>query len=112
VLRYKKEYTWNEWNNFDRNFVKKVGGKKYVLNMQEYLCKKYDVTITNYKTPRQRQNESITKKIDKVFSVIDKMFSGIDKCFDGLDKALNHIDKVSDTISNEKSNKKLKDMGF
>lgn len=101
-----------EWDKFDRNFVKKVGDKEYVLNMQECLCKKYDITITNYKTPKQRRSIKINKVIDRVFSGIDKGFVGLDKFFHGLDNAFKQIDRVSNSINSKKSDKRFRDMGF
>ena len=71
-MRYTKRYTMEEWNRFDKTSTKSINGKEYTMNMQEYLCKKYKIIITNYKTKQER-------KIEKINGLMDGVFNGIDK---------------------------------
>lgn len=97
----------DEWSKFDGDVIKNIGGKEYVLNLQEYLCKKYDIIITDYKTPKQRRNEKLGKIIDKIFKGFDSAFDNMDKIFDGLDKALDSVEKISKSMNGlEPVNKK------
>ena len=43
-MKHKKYYTTKEWSKFKKNNY---------FDMQELLCEKYDVILTDYKTKRQ-----------------------------------------------------------
>jgi hypothetical protein len=47
-----KKMTVNEWKKFDKDMVKMVGDTKCYLNLQQLLCKKYDIILTDYKVKR------------------------------------------------------------
>lgn len=88
-----KYYTVKEWKKFDKytdDYII-VDNEKYYLTMQEILCQKYDVRLTDHKT-----------KKEKLFAVIDKfnaknLNAGITKFNHGVDEF------VKVTKSNNKS---------
>jgi hypothetical protein len=55
-LRYPKTFTHEAWMNLRKlDSTVMVQGKEYYRDTQEILCKKYNVTITGYLTPRERK---------------------------------------------------------
>ena len=103
----------NEWSKFDGDVIKNIGGKEYVLSIQEYLCKKYDITITDYKNPKQRRAIKINNTIDKLFGGLDKFFAGLDKAFATLDKTFDSMDGVIKRVGlDSKKGKKKNSIEF
>ena len=98
-MKYPKQYTQKEWSKFDKkdmpaetlgndyqfvNFFTQKKESYETISMQELLCIKYDIILTDYKTKKQ-----------KLFQIIDKvniknLNSGIDK----FNKGINQFSKV------------------
>jgi len=62
-VRYTKFYTQKEWKKFKRFDKKTIHGKDYYLDVQELLCKKYDIILVDYKT-RKEKTIHILKKFN------------------------------------------------
>ena len=85
-MRYKKKYTQEEWNRFKTTIKKKVGDQEYYLDVQELLCKKYDIILTDYRTRREKirdavkkiNPENFNKGIDKFQKTMDDLSSFLD----------------------------------
>ncbi len=76
-LRYPKVFDHKVWLSFrTMESVKEVGGTKYYLDVQEMLCKRYKVTLTNYIPKRRRQLIKIQKQVDKVWKVLSIIGGG------------------------------------
>ena len=68
-MRYIKKYSVEEWNRFD-------------IDIQEILCKKYNVTLTNFQTveeikiakkkARREKQIKVIRKIGQIGGVIDQ----------------------------------------
>lgn len=71
-LRYIKKYTVKEWKRFD-------------IDTQEILCKKYNVFLTDYKTTREKKI-AIVKRIGKIVGVISVQTYKALRTFEGLNK--------------------------
>ena len=91
----KKTFTAKTWNKFN-------------LEIQEQLCKKYEITLTNHYTKREkmikilnsiditspqgaRNFESAMKKLDSGFQKFDSGLSKFDKAMAKMDKNLGGI---------------------
>jgi hypothetical protein len=85
-MKYKKQYTQKEWNKFNRIVHKNIDGVDYYLDVQEIMCKKYDIIITDYMTKREK-----TIKILKKFNV-DNLNRGIDSFNKGVNKFTTALD--------------------
>ncbi len=80
VLRYPKEFEHVVWLNFLKmDNVKEIDGKKYYLDVQEVLCKKYNITLLNYLTVKERRRIRWKNRWEKVKGFFSKINSGIDK---------------------------------
>ncbi len=87
VLRYPKEYEHQTWLNFLKmDNVKEIDGVKYYLDVQEMLCKKYNITLLNYLTVKERKKirweETKLKwknRWEKIKRFCGMINSGIDK---------------------------------
>ena len=76
-LRYPKEFDHKVWLSFrTMESVKEIDGKKYYLDVQEMLCKRYRVTLTNYIPKRRRQLIKIQKQVDKIWKVLSIIGGG------------------------------------
>ncbi len=53
-MRYKKLFTVKEWSKFKKIKVKEIEGIRHYYDMQELMCKKYDIILTDYKTKSER----------------------------------------------------------
>ena len=73
-------FSVREWNRFS-------------WNMQEVLCKKYDVILTDYKTRKER----ITLLINKI------NIKNFNKGIDTFNKSLNKFSKTVDSLTGSKS---------
>lgn len=62
-MKYPKSYTVKEWKRFDKitsDYII-IENEKYFLSMQEILIQKYDVTLTDYQTKKQKFQSIISK---------------------------------------------------
>jgi len=86
-LRYQKEYAWKQWCNFRKmDSVKLIDGKEYYQDAQEVLCRKYNVTIIDYMTPRERKIQMIKTFLEKVKTTLQGIKSGLDKLHESNQK--------------------------
>lgn len=89
-MRYKKYYTIKEWSNFRKNNY---------FDMQELLCEKYDVILTDYKTKKEKILSILShinfKNLDKGIKQFNKLVASFDESTEQLTQKLNHskIDK-------------------
>jgi hypothetical protein len=84
-MKHKKYYTTKEWKKFKKNNY---------FDMQELLCEKYDVILTDYKTKRQRIISILShinlKNLDKGIAQFNKLFASFGDSAEQLSKELNH----------------------
>jgi len=82
-MRYKKYYTIKEWDNFRKNNY---------FDMQELLCEKYDVILTDYKTKREKILSILShinlKNFDKGISQFNKLFESFGESTEQLTSEL------------------------
>ena len=62
-MRCKKLYTTKQWKKFKKTKVMEFDGIKHYFDLQELMCKKFDIIITDHKTKRE-QLLVILKKIN------------------------------------------------
>ena len=85
-MRYPLYYTVKEWKKFKVFKKKTVNGKDYFLDLQEIMCKKYDIILTNHKTNKEKMVWVIKSINAKNFDKGMKVFDGAMKEFDGMMK--------------------------
>ena len=66
--------------------VKLIDGKEYYQDAQEVLCRKYNVTIIDYMTPRERKIQMIKTFLEKVKTTLQGIKSGLDKLHESNQK--------------------------
>ena len=102
-MKNKKFYTVKEWKKFKKIKVKEIDGIKYYYDMQELMCKKYDIILTDYKTKRER--------IIKIFEKIN--MKNINKSIDAFNKAVQafggSMDQLSKDLGSSKKHHSSKD---
>ena len=83
-MKVKKFYTVKEWNKFKSNDY---------FDMQELLCQKYDVILTDYKTKREKLFSALKKinlrNFDKGVSEFSKLVQSFGGSMDQLTRELN-----------------------
>ncbi len=91
--------TVKEWKRFDKVFTKQFGDTIVYLDMQQLLCKKYDVILTDHRTRGEKlkdilkkfNQKNLDKGINMVQGGIDDFVKEIDNfgsAFGGKDEAL------------------------
>ena len=90
-MKVKKLYTVKEWSKFK--------GNDY-FDMQDMLCQRYDVVLTDYQTKRE-----------KIFSVLKKInLKNLDKGITGFSKLVQSfggsMDQLTSEIDSQKHNDK------
>ena len=90
-MKNKKYFTVKQWRKFKKTQVKEVNGIKHHLDMQELMCKKYDIILTDYKTKRERIIIFL-KKIN---------MKNINKGIDTFNKAVQSFGGSMDQLSKE-----------
>jgi hypothetical protein len=89
-MRIQKFYTVKEWNKFKSNDY---------FDMQELLCQKYDVILTDYKTKRE-----------KTFSLLQKInLKNLDKAITGFSKLVQSFGGSMDRLTCEIDSQTSKD---
>ena len=89
-MKVKKFYTVKEWNKFKSNDY---------FDMQELLCQKYDVVLTDYKTKRE-----------KIFSFLKKInLKNLDIAITGFSKLVQSFGNSMDQFTTEINDKKISD---
>jgi hypothetical protein len=99
-----KKYTVKEW--------------KKLQNLQEFLCKKYDVILTDHKTNKEQlvlilkniNLKNINKGIDTFNKIIQDFGGSMEKLTSEIDKtSRNNVKIWSDIPENEPESQKSKD---
>ena len=102
-MKNKKHYTVKEWKKFKKIKVKEIDGIKYYYDMQELMCKKYDIILTDYKT-KSEQIIIFLKKIN---------MKNINKGIDTFNKAVQSfggsMDQLSKDLGSSKKHQSEKD---
>ena len=84
-MRTRKFYTVNQWSCFKNNNY---------FDMQEMLCQRYDVILTDYKTKKQRIISILShinlKNLDKGVAQFNKLFQAFGDSAEQLTRELNH----------------------
>ena len=89
-MKVKKFYTVKEWNKFKSNDY---------FDMQDMLCQKYDVILTDYQTKRE-----------KIFSVLKKInLKNLDKGITEFSKLVQSFGGSMDQLTREIDSQKHKD---
>ena len=89
-MRNRKYFTVKEWNRFKNNDY---------FDMQDMLCQKYDVILTDYKTKRE-----------KVFSALKKInLKNFDKGVTQFSKLVQSFGSSMDQLTREINSQKSKD---
>jgi len=89
-MKVKKFYTVKEWNKFKSNDY---------FDMQELLCQKYDVVLTDYKTKRE-----------KIFSFLKKInLKNLDIAITGFSKLVQSFGGSMDQLTREIDSQTSKD---
>ena len=89
-MRTRKYFTVKEWNRFKNNDY---------FDMQDMLCQKYDVILTDYKTKRE-----------KVFSLLKKInLKNFDKGVTEFSKLVQSFGGSMDQLTREIDSQKSKD---
>jgi hypothetical protein len=89
-MKVKKFYTVKEWNKFKSNDY---------FDMQDMLCQRYDVILTDYQTKRE-----------KIFSVLKKInLKNLDKGITGFSKLVQSFGGSMDQLTREIDSQKHKD---
>ena len=89
-MRNRKYFTVREWNRFKNNDY---------FDMQDMLCQKYDVILTDYKTKRE-----------KIFSVLKKInLKNFDKGVTEFSKLVQSFGGSMDQLTREIDSSKSKD---
>ena len=89
-MKVKKFYTVKEWNKFKSNDY---------FDMQELLCQKYDIILTDYKT-----------KSEKIFSFLKKInLKNLDIAITGFSKLVQSFGGSMDQLTREIDSQTSKD---
>ena len=89
-MRNRKYFKGKEWNRFKNSDY---------FDMQDMLCQRYDVILTDYKTKRE-----------KVFSILKKInLKNFDKGVTGFSKLVQSFGGSMDQLTREIDSKKYKD---
>jgi len=90
-MKNKKYYTTKQWKKFKKIKVREYDGIKHYVDIQELMCKKYDIILTDYKTKRERVIIFL-KKIN---------MKNINKGIDAFNKAVQNFGSSMDQLSKE-----------
>ena len=87
-MRTRKYFTVEEWQKFKTNDY---------FDMQEMLCQRYDVVLTDYKTRGQKIISLLShinlKNLDKGIVQFNKLFASFGDSTEQLTRELNHTKK-------------------
>ena len=82
-MRNRKYFTVNEWNRFKNNDY---------FDMQDMLCQRYDVILTDYKTKREKVFSSLKKinltNLDKGITEFSKLVQSFGGSMDQLTREI------------------------
>jgi len=96
-MKNEKYYTVKEWNKFKKTKVKEIDGIKHYYDMQELMCKKYNIILTDYKTKREKciifLRKINMKNINKGIDTFNKAVQAFGGSMDKLSKELDGSEK-------------------
>ena len=69
-MRYRKYYTVEEWKKFDK-WAERINGMD--ITVQEIMCKKYDIILTDYQTADEIKIEKKRLSREKKIKVIKRI---------------------------------------
>ena len=97
-MRCKKLYTVKQWKKFKKIKATELDGIKHYFDLQEIMCKKYDIILTDHKT-----------KWDQITSILKKINSkNINKCIDAFSMGVQAFGVSIDELSKDfESTKKV-----
>ena len=78
-MRCKKLYTIKQWARFKKTLVKENQSIKHNVDIQELMCKNYDIILTDYMTSRERKIQMTKTFFKKVKSTLQGIKSALDK---------------------------------
>ncbi len=91
-MRHKKKYTVKQWKKFKRFDKKETNGKVYWLDVQEMMCKKYDIILTDHRTKKEKQKAFLRKlnmkNLNKGITTFNKGVSDFGKMMDQMSSEL------------------------
>ena len=85
-MRSKKLYTVKQWARFKKTLVKENQSIKHNVDIQELMCKNYDIILTDYMTLRERKIQMIKTFFEKVKSALREIKSALDKIHESNQK--------------------------
>ena len=75
-LRFPKYFTHEAWINIRKlDSIKQIGDKEFFRDVQEELCKRFDIIITNYLTPKERRKIKWQKRFKEFKLFLSKFKS-------------------------------------
>ena len=108
-MRCKKLYTVKQWGRFKKILVKDDHGIKYNVDLQELMCKKYDIILTDYKTKREKITAILkkinTKNINKCINTFNKVVQDFGDSMDELTKEIGDSKKEESNRDKENLDK-------
>ena len=104
-MKNKKYFTVKQWRKFKKIQVKEVNGIKHHLDVQELMCKKYDIILTDYKTKRERVaiflKKINMKNINNGIDTFNKAVQAFGGSMDQLSKEFGSSEKVQHSKDKE-----------
>ncbi|KEQ56552.1 hypothetical protein SCCGRSA3_02041 [Marine Group I thaumarchaeote SCGC RSA3] len=92
--KLKKYYTVKEWNRFQNNNY---------FDMQEMLCKKYEIILTDYKTKKEKICSTISKinleNFDKGIVQLNKIMQSFTKSIEQFTDEFDNTQESNNTKS-------------
>jgi hypothetical protein len=101
-----KRFTVKEWNRFNKVFTKCVGDQEYYLDLQEYLCKRYNIILTDHINPVP-MSRKILKWMKKNLTQ-ENLDKGMKTFNDGVENFTKELDAFGKAFgSDQKETKRL-----
>jgi len=85
-MRSKKLYTVKQWARFKKTLVKENQSIKHNVDIQELMCKNFDIILIDYMTSRERKIQMIKTFFEKVKSTLQGIKSALDKLHESNQK--------------------------
>ena len=101
-MKNKKYFTVKQWRKFKKIKVIEFNGIKHYQDIQELMCKKHDIILTDYKTKRE-QVIIFLKKIN--MKNINKGIDTFNKAVQAFGGSMDQLSKEFGSSKNDNSNK-------
>jgi len=101
-MKNKKYYTVKQWRKFKKIKVIEFNGIKHYQDIQELMCKKHDIILTDYKTKRE-QAIIFLKKIN--MKNINKGIDTFNKAVQAFGGSMDQLSKEFGSSKNDNSSK-------